>query len=482
MGSNEASNVSKFYNIINGEKRSAATFHQVTDPRTERPLWNVPIATPEDLNEAVQAANKAFQTWKKTTIPERQAALARMVEVIEANAAELADLARRETGKSVLLGQIEIGNTTRQIKVICKFLPTRPLEDHVQHEDEQVKIIATHPPLGVVAAICPWNFPVILSTLKIASALITGNCVIVKPSPFTPYAVLRIVELCQTVLPPGVFQGLHGDADLGALMTTHADIAKISFTGTIAVGKKIMAACAGTLKKLTLELAGNDAAIVLPDVDVAEAAAKTATGSFFNAGQMCVATKRVYVHEDIYDDFLQKFKAEVKEKYRIVGDGEAPSLFGPVSNKTQLKTVKGMLADAEKRGLKTESFEETVPEKGYWVPATVIIDPPEDALCVQEEQFGPIIPILRWRDEEDVLARANLDNAGLAAAVYSKDIARAESFARRLECGSVYINTFELPNENAFFSGVKDSGLGGEMGKQGLLSYCYTQSIHFSKI
>lgn len=258
----------------------------------------------------------------------------------------------------------------------------------MQHEDDKVKVIATHPPLGVVGAICPWNFPVILSTLKIASALITGNCVIVKPSPFTPYAVLRLVELCQPFLPPGVFQAVNGGAELGAMMTTHPGIAKISFTGQISTGKKIMAACAATLKKLTLELAGNDAAIVCPDVDVAEAVAKSATGSFFNAGQMCVATKRIYVHEDIYDEFLERFVAETKEKYKISLDGEVPTVFGPVSNKLQLDIVKNMLADAEKKGVKMHSFEESVPQKGYWVPATVIVDPPEDALVVQEEQFG----------------------------------------------------------------------------------------------
>lgn len=262
------------------------------------------------------------------------------------------------------------------------------LEDYVQHEDDQVKIVATHPPLGVVGAICPWNFPIILSTLKIASSLITGNCVIVKPSPFTPYGVLKLVEQCAPLFPPGVFQAVNGGAELGALMTVHPGIQKISFTGTIATGKKIMAACAATLKKLTLELAGNDAAIVLPDVDVDEAVAKSATGSFFNAGQMCVATKRIYVHEDIYDEFLTKFLAEVKDKYKINTDGEVPTVFGPVSNDVQLGTVKKMLEDAKTRQLRTESFEETVPEKGYWVPATVIVNPPEDALVVKEEQFG----------------------------------------------------------------------------------------------
>lgn len=244
-----------------------------------------------------------------------------------------------------------------------------------------------------------------------------------------------------------------------------------------------MAGCALTLKSVTLELAGNDAAIVCPDVDVGEAVRKTATGAFFNAGQMCVATKRIYVHEDVYDEFLARFLDEVRDKYRIVEDGGVPTLFGPVSNKLQFDTVTRIIDDAKKRDVKMEVFDaDRVPAKGFWVPATVVVNPPEDALVVQEEQFGPVIPILKWRTEEDVLARANLDNAGLAAAVYSKDLARAESLARRIEAGSVYINTFELPNENAYFSGMKSSGIGGEMGKQGLLSYCHTQSLHFSKV
>ncbi|KAG6359837.1 hypothetical protein INS49_010890 [Diaporthe citri] len=476
MGSLESP---KFYNIINGEKRSASSSHQVTDPRTGQPLWDAPIATTQDLEEAIEAANKAFKTWGRTTVAERQDALRKVVDVVNGNQAELAEYAMRETGKSSLMGQIEIGNTGRQIEAII----SQALEDHVQHEDDKVKIVATHPPLGVVGAICPWNFPVILSTLKIASALITGNCCIVKPSPFTPYAVLRLVELCVPVLPPGVLQAVNGGADLGAVMTTHPGIAKISFTGQTSTGKKVMASCASTLKKVTLELAGNDAAIVCPDVDVAEAVTKTSTGAFFNAGQMCVATKRIYVHEDIYDDFLDRFVAETRDKFRIVEDAGVPTIFGPVSNKLQYDTVTRVIADAKQRDLRVEAVDaDKVPASGFWVPATVVVNPPEDALVVQEEQFGPVIPILKWREEDDVLSRANLDNAGLAAAVYAKDLARAESLARRIEAGSVYINTFELPNENAYFSGMKDSGLGGEMGKQGLLSYCYTQSLHFSKV
>ncbi|KAJ9138666.1 Aldehyde dehydrogenase [Pleurostoma richardsiae] len=469
----------KFYNIINGEKRSSKESYRVTDPRTEESLWDAPVATASDLEDAVAAANKAFKTWGKSTIAERRAVLAKMADVIRENAAELSALTMRETGKSALMGQIEVDNTVGQIAVVSRLA----LEDEVQYEDDTVRVLATHPPLGVVAAICPWNFPVIMCNFKMISALVTGNCVIVKPSPFTPYAVLRMAELCAPLLPPGVLQAVNGGADVGAQMTAHPGVAKVSFTGTAATGRRVMAACAATLKRVTLELAGNDAALVLPDVDVAAAAVKTAQGAFFNAGQMCVATKRVYVHESIYEEFLGRFVAEVAEKYGVLPDAAAPTVFGPVSNKLQYDTVKKILEDAKKRGAAVVAGGDGAgtPEKGYWIPPTVVADPPEDSLLVQEEQFGPIIPILKWSNEDDVIARANLANAGLGATVYCRDVAKAESIARRLEAGSVYINMPEMPNPNAYFSGFKDSGLGGEMGRQGLLAYCYTQSIHIPK-
>lgn len=377
----------------------------------------------------------------------------------------------------------------------------------MQFEDESIKIIATHMPLGVVGAICPWNFPIILSNIKIASSIVTGNCVIIKPSPFTPYSVLRSVEVCLGVLPKGVLQVVNGGADLGALMTQHPGIHKISFTGTIATGKRVMAACAQTLKKVTLELAGNNAAIVCPDVDIPHAVAQTAAGSFFNAGQMCVATKRIYVHRDIYEPFVKTFCEEASNAYVIKDDPQEMSLFGPVANKMQFDIVKDILEDAKKAGGKVLAGGKVRDGKGFWIEPTVVAEPPEDSLLVQEEQFGaftyhhmleksrhqdkssltnfsnlgPIVPILSWSEEDDVISRANLDNSGLGATVYSQDLSRAERIARQLEAGTVWINMSEKPNPGAWFSGQKNSGFGGEMGKQGLLSYSYTKSIHYPK-
>lgn len=254
-------------------------------------------------------------------------------------------------------------------------------------------MVATHIPLGVVGAICPWNFPLILSNIKVVLSLVTGNCVIVKPSPFTPYAVMKWVELSRGILPPGVFQVLNGGADLGEAMTLHPGIAKISFTGTIATGKRVMANCAKTLKKVTLELAGNDACIVCPDADLDRTVPSVASGGFFNAGQVCVASKRVYVHESIYDEFLDRLVKEVERAYAIQEDPHgAPSVFGPVSNRVQFETVRAIIEDCKKNGYKIVTGGKTqavaASGKGFWLPPTIVSNPPEDSILVQEEQFG----------------------------------------------------------------------------------------------
>ncbi|CAI4217181.1 unnamed protein product [Parascedosporium putredinis] len=448
-----------FYNIINGEKRSSAKVERGIDPRTEEELWDCPVASVEELDEAVAAAQKAFVTWSRTTVQERR------------------EIIRLETGKSALMSNIEVTNTCGQ----CTFYADNYLEDETVLDDDTVKIVHTHVPLGVVGAIAPWNFPLILSNLKAVSSLITGNCVIVKPSPFTPYATLKATELCQSVLPPGVLQCLNGGDDLGPAMTAHPGIAKITFTGTIATGKRVMASCAKSLKRLTLELAGNDAAIVCDDVDVAAVAGQTAGGAFFNGGQVCVATKRIYVHESIYDAFLEAYVAAVKSNFKITEDASQMTVFVPLSNKPQFETVKGIVEDCKKNNYNIVAGG-NASEKGYWIEPTVVSKPPEDSLLVQEEQFGPIIPILSYSDIDDALRRANLSNAGLGATVYSKDLKRAEDIARRLEAGSVWINGPEKLNPAGYFSGLKDSGFGGEMGKQGLLSYSYTKTLHFNKV
>ncbi|KAI1869491.1 hypothetical protein JX265_006581 [Neoarthrinium moseri] len=467
----------QFFNVIGGKSRSAEEVHQVVDPRTEENLWDVPVATAKDLDDAVEAGLTAFKSWRKSTNADRRDLLLAVRQNMLDNVDELSTILMKETGKSRLMAQVEVERAAFHFEYYADV----QLEDEVQFEDADIKIIATHAPYGVIAAISPWNFPLILSAVKIASALATGNCVIIKPSPFTPYTIMKACEFAQSVVPPGVYQVLNGGADLGEQLTLHPGISHISFTGTTNVGKRIMQNASKTLKKVLLELAGNDAAIICEDVDLAEVVPKVAGGCLFHAGQVCVASKRIYVHDSIYDRFLEMLKEEIK-KYAITEDPMAPAVFSPLSNKVNYDRCMGIIEDCKKNNYNIVAGGETLSDKkGFWIAPTIVSKPPEDSFLVAEEQFGPVIPLLSWTDEADVIARSNLDNAGLGASVYTPDLTRAQRIAKQLESGTVWINMSERPHHAGWFAGQKLSGVGGEMGKQGLLSYCHTQSIQIAK-
>ncbi|KAK8129317.1 hypothetical protein PG999_001697 [Apiospora kogelbergensis] len=479
MGSNAPDPLSQveFSNVVGGRPRGAAESHRVVDPRTEADLWEAPTASARDLDDAVEAGRAAFRTWGRSTPAERAAVLNAVAGVLYDNEDLLAGILMRETGKSRIMAQMEVKRAAFHYEYVLAF-PTVQLEDEIQYEDDDLQIVGTHEPYGVIGAISPWNFPLILSSVKVASALATGNCVIIKPSPFTPSASWR-----SPVLPAGVFQALNGGADVGERLTRHPGVAHISFTGTIAVGQRIMAACAGTLKKVILELAGNDAAVVTDDVDLGVVVPKVALGCLLHAGQMCVASKRVYVHASRYDDFLARFRAHLAETYAATyDDADAPSVFGPLSNRPNFERCRGFVEDCRDKGYEVITVgEEQEGKKGFWIPPTIVANPPEDSLVVREEQFGPVVPIMKWEDEEDVIARANLDNAGLGASVWCRDAVRARKLARQLETGTVFINQPPQPHHAGYFAGQKLSGVGGELGKQGLLSYCQTKSLHIAK-
>lgn len=289
---------------------------------------------------------------------------------------------------------------------------------------------------------------------KVIPALLTGNTIIVKPSPFTPYTTLKAVEIAQSIYEPGVVQAVGGDDKLGPMLTAHPGISKISFTGSIATGKKIMAACASTLKRVTLELGGNDASIILPDVDIKKTAPQVVMGAFQNSGQVCVATKRIYIHESIYAEFLAEMVAFTKTIQ--VGAPESGSLLGPIQNQMQYEKVKEFFDDTRKNGYKFAVGAESVAAgKGFFIQPTIIDNPPNASRIISEEPFGPIVPTQPWSDEEEVIARANNTLTGLGACVWGKDVAHAEKIAKRLEAGSVFVNSFEKPTPQAIFGGHK---------------------------
>ncbi|KAF2201629.1 aldehyde dehydrogenase-like protein [Delitschia confertaspora ATCC 74209] len=465
-----------FHNIVDGEKRSSKDIHHGINPTTSEDLWGVPIATEHDLNDAVASAKAAFPSWSQTPIQKRKELLLKFADLFSQYVNEFTDLLCKEAGKPRKAASIEVSGIAGFIQYHCGLdIPEE------KFEDDEKTVYTEYMPLGVCAGIIPWNFPLILSIGKIAPALLTGNTIVVKPSPFTPYTGLKLVELAQEVFPKGVVQAVGGNNELGALLTLHPDVAKISFTGSIATGKKVMEASAKTLKRVTLELGGNDASIILPDVDIKKVAPEVVQGAFQNSGQVCVATKRIYIHESIYNEFLQEMVKATKAMKVGSSDEEGVAL-GPIQNPMQFEKVKEFFADSKAKGYKFAVGEPDVaPPKGFFVQPTIIDNPPNDSRIIQEEPFGPIVPTQPWSDEEEVIARANNTNTGLGACVWGKDVEHAAKIARRLEAGSVFVNSWEKPTPQAIFGGHKESGIGGEWGKTGLLAFMNAHVIHVYK-
>lgn len=461
---------------IDGRPVGSTATIDVVNPATGQPFAAAPDCSAAQLDAAVASAQAAFRAWRRRPIAERQALVAKAGDAVLAHAEELSRLFTREQGRPVELARREIDRAGLWMKAVAEMTP--PV--HVA-EDNRAQFVETrYVPLGVVCAIAPWNAPISLACWKIAPALVAGNAMVLKPSPFTPLCTLKLGELFRDIFPPGVLNVISGGDGLGPMMTSHPGFAKISFTGSTATGKRVMESAAKDLKRLTLELGGNDAAIVLPDVDVDAVAEKVFFGAFYNSAQLCVATKRLYVHEDIYDgmrDRLAALAAAAK-----VGDGaEQGTTLGPIQNKPQYDRVMALLEDAKASGLKLIHGAPVPDGGGYFVPVTLVDDPPEDSRVVREEAFGPILPMMRFSDIDDVVERANASEYGLGGAVWSADTAKAVEIARRLETGTVWVNQNLYLRPDTPFAGHKHSGFGAENGIEGLLEYMAPQAVYVAQ-
>lgn len=448
-----------------------ATF-EAYNPATESLIANVPDATREQLDDAVAAARRAFPAWAARPLEERQALVAKIGDLIEEHAEDFMRLLTLEQGKARAGAEWEIGGSI----IWCRQIATQRLDVHVAEDSPGRRVETRCVPLGVVGAITPWNFPVLLAIWKIAPALVAGNTIVVKPSPFTSLCTLKLGELLQDLLPPGVLNVVSGGNDLGAWLTSHPGVSKISFTGSTATGRKVMASASGNLKRLTLELGGNDPAIVMPDVDVKKTAKAVFWAAFQNSAQFCVAAKRLYVHADIYREFSEELVAFASTV--TVGDGSHQGVdLGPIQNRMQFDKLKDLLADAKATGLQFLAGGETSDGPGFFVPITIIDNPPEGSRVVQEEAFGPVLPLLKFDDVEDVIARANATEYGLAASVWSRDLTMAKSIAERIEAGTVWINEIHSFSPHIAFGGQKQSGVGIENALEGLAEYTNFQTI-----
>jgi acyl-CoA reductase-like NAD-dependent aldehyde dehydrogenase len=457
---------------INGRRVSCAETAQAINPATEQPICDFPMATREHLNAAVDAAKSAFPAWSRTPISERQKRVEALADVIEKHQEAFINLLITEQGKGRAGAEWEIGGAIHW----CREIAKQRLDDEVVLREDDAQVVTRHTPIGVIGAITPWNFPLLLAIWKIAPALLTGNTMVLKPSPFTPLCTLWFGELAQAVLPPGVLNVVSGGNELGQWLTEHPDIGKISFTGSTATGRRVMQSASSNLKRLTLELGGNDPAIVLPDVDPKWLAKELFWASFANSAQFCVACKRLYIHEDIYDELARELVAYAK--HVKMGNGIEPGVeLGPLQNKMQYDKVCDLLEDSRREGHRFLLGGVTDSGPGFFIPVTLIDNPPEDARCVVEEAFGPVLPLLKYRDIEDVIARANNTPYGLAASVWGRDLDEAQRVARQIEAGTVWINQAHVFSPSFAFGGHKQSGLGIENSLHGLAEYTNMQTI-----
>lgn len=446
----------------------------VINPATGTEAGRAPNMGQAELDAAVSVAKAAFASWSALSDAALAEACAAVTARIEAHSAELAEIITLEQGKSLngLGSRWEMGGAAAWAGYTSGLsIPVKVLQD-----DEQGRVELHRKPLGVIGSITPWNFPVLIAIWHIMPALRTGNTVVIKPSPLTPLSTLRLVQIMNEVLPPGVVNVVTGDDkafNLGAAMASHADIRKIVFTGSCATGQKIMQSAATTMKRLTLEMGGNDAAIVLPDADPQAIAEGLFWGAFINNGQTCAAMKRLYVHESIHDavcDALGAFASKI-----TMGNGmDEASMLGPVQNRLQFDKVARLVADAKTRGRVIVGGE---PGEGLFFPPTIIAGLRNGDPLVDEEQFGPALPIIRYSDVDEAIRMANDSENGLGGSVWSSDIEAAKKVASRMDCGSVWINKHGAIQPNAPFGGVKKSGLGVEFAEEGLVEYTDIQVI-----
>jgi len=473
--------------IINGEK--IKTEKQAPRENPTRPneiVGYAPVNTREDAIRAIDSAHSAFPSWAEANIDERIDRMRKAIQKIKDATPEISELLSREHGKPLYDSEGEIGVSLMWMEYACDNVK-EVLKNDVQEHDNGKTIIAKDA-IGVVSAITPWNYPLSLSTIKIAPALLAGNTMVLKPSPLAPLAVSKVVELIADEFPKGVLNLVHGESDVGVELTSNPKVAKIAFTGGTETAKHIMKAAADTIKHMTLELGGNDAAIILKDFDVNDERAmrRLVISNFLTAGQICMIAKRIYVDQLIYEPFVEKY-IEAANKWIRVGDPFNKDVtIGPVNNKKQADYVQSLIDDAEKKGAKVIKLGKVLDEDlfkiGYFMQPTVVLGADYHDPIVVEEQFGPTVPILPFDNDKHAIDLANDSIFGLTSSVWGEE-EHAIEIAKHIQAGTTMINTAAVQGLDVRFpfGGVKQSGMGREYGKEGLLAYTDTHVINIPK-
>ncbi|MFJ4044605.1 aldehyde dehydrogenase family protein [Microbacterium sp. NPDC089987] len=453
----------------NGEGRA------IPDAATRETIGHAPVHSVTELDDAIARAKAAQPAWEALGHEKRSELLLAAADAIDANAEALAHLLSREQGKPLNgpNARFELGACSAWLRTSA----TTALEPQVLVDDETTHAELVYKAVGVVGAIGPWNWPLMISIWQIGPSLRMGNTVVVKPSEYTPLSVLALLAVMNDVLPADVLIGISGDREVGARLASHPDIDKIMFTGSTATGRRIIESSAGNLARLTLELGGNDAGIVLPGTDASAIAEDLFWGAFINTGQTCAAMKRLYVHDSVYDDVVDAL-AEIAGSVPMGNGLDEDNVLGPLQNKAQFDIVSRLVEDAKASGARVVTGGEAAPELGelFYRP-TIVADIANDAALVQEEQFGPALPIIRYRDVDEAFAWANGLDVGLGASVWSNDLDAAREAATRMQSGTVWLNSHGGLHPMVPFGGVKSSGYGLEFGVEGLKSVAVPQVV-----
>ncbi|MFK3691082.1 aldehyde dehydrogenase family protein [Agrobacterium tumefaciens] len=461
--------------LVDGELIDGAKNVAVINPATAKEFETAPRADAAIALRAIAAAKKAFPSWAALGYEYRSGYVEAFAAALEVRASEFSRLLTLEQGKPLPQAEAEIRGSVAALR----FFASQEIKPRVIRDNEQEYIVEQRYPQGVVAAITPWNFPMSLLIYKIGAALMTGNPVIAKPAPTTPLTTLLLGELAAAIFPSGVFQTLADTNDLGPLLTSHEDIAHVSFTGSTPTGKKVLESTVSTLKRFTLELGGNDAAIVLDDVDIDKVAPAIFRAATLNAGQICYATKRVYAPRKLIEPLTEALVALAKDAK--VGDGlEQGTTIGPIQNKMQYDKLQGFIEDSRLNGRIVVGGDQ-IDGDGYFIRPTIVRDLANDARLVKEEQFGPVLPIQVYDDVDGAIAEANSVEFGLGGVIWTADVERGISVASQVESGTVWVNQHMALPYDVAFGGAKQSGMGLQNGIEGMEDFTQRRVVNARK-
>ena len=476
--------------LIGGERVGSASSrtYEVCNPATGELVEKVPLGNAQDVDQAVTAAEEAFGAWAETSAEDRGVALANACELIKEHASEIAQLLTAEQGKTLFEANLEVHHLLHGLEFYAG-LASKVRGSYVPLPQKGAYGLVIRQPIGVCAGIVPWNFPLTLMGTKVGPALAAGNTIVIKPASTTPLATLRTVELIQQAvyaggqgkLPPGAVSVVTGSgAEVGEALLTHPRVRRVAFTGSTEVGRHVMEVAGPQIKRITLELGGSDPMIVCEDADIGAAARMADTGRYFNCGQMCLGVKRLFVHSSVYEGLIGQLRAILEKK--VVGPGtDRASRMGPLHLGYQRTEIEEQVEDARSRGARV-----TVGggrptgdglERGNFYQATLLEDVPWDSRVVQEEVFGPVLPVFKFDDLDEAIRLANDTPYGLGASIWTRDLVKANRAVERLEAGNIWVNSLHYGYDELPFGGVKASGLGREHGPEALDYYLEPKGV-----